>query len=44
VLQRLAVYEACALLKKYDKEYKVLQEAMRNGASIAKCVQTIEEA
>ena len=43
-LQRLAVFEACSLLKKYQKEYNALQEAMKNGASIAKCVQTIEEA
>lgn len=44
VLQRLAVYEACSLLKKYKKEYEALQEAMKDGASIAQCVRTIEEA
>lgn len=44
VMQRLAIFEACSLLKKYEKEYKALQAAMQNGASIAKCVQTIEEA
>ena len=42
--QRMAVYEACSLLRKYDKEYKALQEAMRKGASIAECVHTIEQA
>ncbi len=44
VMQRLAVYEACSLLKKYKKEYEALQEAMKGGASIAQCVRTIEEA
>jgi hypothetical protein len=43
-LQRMAVYEACSLLRKYDKEYKALQEAMRRGANIAECVRAIEEA
>ena len=43
-VQRMAVYEACNLLRKYDKEYKALQEAMRKGASIAGCVRTIEQA
>ncbi|EIE27406.1 hypothetical protein COCSUDRAFT_52156 [Coccomyxa subellipsoidea C-169] len=43
-MTRLAIFEACSLLKKYEKEYKALQAAMQNGASIAKCVQTIEEA
>lgn len=43
-VQRMAVYEACSLLRKYDKEYKALQEAMRKGASIAECVRTIEQA
>ena len=44
VMQRLAIYEACSLLKKYKKEYEALQEAMKGGASIAQCVRTIEEA
>ena len=43
-LQRMAVYEACSLLRKYDKEYKALQEAMRRGAHIAECVRAIEQA
>ena len=43
-LQRMAVYEACSLLRKHDKEYKALQEAMRRGANIAECVRAIEQA
>ncbi|CAL8463088.1 g2622 [Coccomyxa elongata] len=43
-MTRLAVYEACSLLKKYKDEYEALQEAMKGGASIAQCVRTIEEA
>lgn len=43
-LQRMAVYEACSLLRRYDKEYKALQEAMRRGANIAECVRAIEQA
>ena len=42
--QRMAVYEACSLLRKYDKEYKAVQVAMKRGASIAECVQAIESA
>ena len=43
-VQRLAVYEACSLLKKYNKEYLAVQEAMKGGASIVDCVRAIEEA
>ena len=38
------MYEACSLLKKYGKEYKAVQEAMKRGASIAECVRAIETA
>ena len=40
----MAVYEACSLLKKYDTEYKAVQDAMKRGASIAECVRVIESA
>lgn len=43
-MQRMAVYEACSLLRKYDKEYKAVQEAMKRGASVAECVRAIETA
>ena len=38
----MAVYEAAALLKRWDGEYRALQEAMRKGASIVDCVQAVE--
>lgn len=32
------------MLRKYDKEYKAVQGAMKRGASVAECVRAIEEA
>ncbi len=40
--QRMAVYEAAALLKRWNSEYLALQEAMRKGASIVDCVRAVE--
>ena len=43
-VQRMAVYEAASLLKRWSAEYLALQQAMQRGGSIVECVRAIEEA
>ncbi len=40
---RWSAYQAAALLKKYEKEYVALQEAMAAGKTVAGCIRAIEE-